>query len=158
MARPLAGTATGLLAVILPFTTSDAVRWAAGVPQITSAALGAAFNSSNLNATAQANVLSQLDAGGTLDAAGKVTVGAASGNFATASMENASGAIINLGSVGSNPIADAKGHTEANLLGNVVGPGSTAGANSILLAAEGCGQRHGVDEQRRRRGALDQQL
>ena len=116
------------------FLTSNTVK---AIAQITSAALGAAFNSSNLNATAQANVTSQLDPGGTLDAAGKVTVGAASGNFATASMENASGAIINLGSVGSNPIADAKGHTEANLLGNVVGPGNTAGANSILLAAEG---------------------
>ncbi|MGZ4129286.1 MAG: hypothetical protein ACXVPR_00475, partial [Actinomycetota bacterium] len=116
------------------FLTSNTVK---AIAQITSAALGAAFNSSNLNATAQANVTSQLDPGATLDAAGKVTVGAASGNFATASMENASGAIINLGSVGSNPIADVRGHTEANLLGNVVGPGNTAGANSILLAAEG---------------------
>ena len=91
---------------------------AEALASLTSAAIGADYNSSDLNATAQALTTAQLDPNGTLAAlGGSVIVHGISGNFSHASMSNSSGALLDLGSVGSNPTATSSGNTQANLEG-----------------------------------------
>ncbi|HTZ04687.1 MAG TPA: HYR domain-containing protein [Gaiellaceae bacterium] len=115
------------------FLTSDMAEAKASM---TSVAFGLAFNSSDLNATAQAVTLAQLDPGGTLAApSAGVILKAISGDYALAHMESTSVSLVNIGAAGSNPVATVAGNTQANLEGNVVGPGSTPGAGSITSLA-----------------------
>ena len=119
------------------FVSANDVQASASV---VTAAIGLAMGSSNLTATASAYTEATLAATGTLAAPNlAVEVKALAGNYARATMKNISGGIINLGSLDSNPTADASGETYAKLLGHVrvvVSGNDTAGASSITVLAQ----------------------
>ena len=119
------------------FVSANDVQASASV---ITAALGLAMGSSNLTATATAYTEATLAATGTLAAPNlAVEVKALAGNYARATMKNISGGIINLGSLDSNPTADASGETYAKLLGHVrvvVSGNDTSGASSITVLAQ----------------------
>ena len=136
-------TSTGGTVKVLAYHNFDGTSFTSDDVQANSEALSVALLASlgidetHMHSTAESTVTAQVDGGGTIAApSGAVILKSMSSNAANAHMQNAGGAILNV-SVGSNPTATAQGTTTANFYGNVVGAGSTIGAQSLTILAEG---------------------
>ena len=97
---------------------------------------GVSISASNLSAEAEAQVIAQVGANATLNAAGNVSVDARSSNFAEARTRTTGGGLVSVAS--SSPEATAGGATRAKMLGNVTGSQNiVVTAQSSDIAAAG---------------------
>ena len=136
-------TSTGGTVKVLAYHNFDGTSFTSDAVEANSEALSVALLASldiaqsKLFSTAGATVNAQVDGGGTIAApSGAVVLKSMSSNLANSHMRNANGAILNV-SVGSDPTATVQGTTTANFYGNVLGAGSTVGAQSLTILAEG---------------------
>ena len=92
---------------------------------------------SNIDATAKADVDTSIKANATVRAGTAVDVVSRSSNNAKASFKNISGALLTIKG-GADITAESSGRTTASILGNIIGTdGTSAGASSINLLANG---------------------